>query len=143
MPSAKQGKSNTSPPSPSKDSLDVLCKLIEYKFTSLEARIVLVENQINKHLEQFIDMMKDIDKKANSDLSLATSNSKLIAENTERMSSEEIDYQSFLDKIETLETKNKDPTDELEEFKNKSMRKTLIFKNIIQPQQRKIGIKQK
>ena len=87
--------------------------------------------------------MKDIDKKANSDLSLATSNSKLIAENTERISSEEIDYQSFLDKIETLETKNKDPTDELEEFKNKSMRKTLIFKNIIQPQQRKIGIKQK
>ena len=142
MPSAKQGKSNISPPS-SKDSLDVLSKLIEYKFTSLEARIVSVENQINKHLEQFIDMMKDIDKKANLDLSLATSNSKLIAENTERISSEEINYQSFLDKIETLETKNKDPIDELEEFKNKSMRKTLIFKNIIQPQQRKIGIKQK
>ena len=38
MPSAKQGKSNNPPPSPSQDSLDALSKLIEDKFTSLEAR---------------------------------------------------------------------------------------------------------
>ena len=35
-----------------------------------------------------------------------------------------------------LETKNKELTDELEESKNRSMRKTLVFKNIRQPQQR-------
>ena len=52
MPSAKRGKSNNPPPSPSKDSLDALSKLIEDKFASLEARIVSVEDQINKHHDQ-------------------------------------------------------------------------------------------
>ena len=46
MPSTKQGKSNNPPPSPSKDSLDALSKLIEDKFASLEARIVSVEDQM-------------------------------------------------------------------------------------------------
>ena len=92
MPSAKQGKSNNPPPSPSKNSHDALSKLNEDKFASLEARIVSVEDQINKHYEQFIDMIKDIDQKANSALSLATSNSKVVAENTERLSSQQFDY---------------------------------------------------
>ena len=101
MPSAKQGKSNNPPPSPSKDSLDALSKLIEDKFASLEARIVSVEDQINKHHDQFI-MIKDLEQKANSALSLATSNSKVIAENTERISSQQFDYQSLVERIEAL-----------------------------------------
>ena len=58
MLSKKQGKYNNPPPSTSKDSLDALSKLIEDKFASLEARIVSVEDQINKHHEQFINMIK-------------------------------------------------------------------------------------
>ena len=69
--SAKQGKFNNPPPSPSKDSLDTLSKLIEDKFASLEARIVSVEDQINKHHEQFINIIKDIEQIANSALSLS------------------------------------------------------------------------
>ena len=83
MPSTKQGKSNNPPPSPYKDSLDALSKLIQDKFASSEACIVSVESQKNKH-EQFINMIKDIEQKANLAISLATSNSKVIAENTER-----------------------------------------------------------
>ena len=134
MPSAKQGKSDNPPPSTSRDSLDTLSKLIEDKFTSLEACMVSVEDQIKKHHEQFINMVKDIEQKANSALSLATSNSKVIAENTERISSQQFDYQSLAQRIETLETKNKELTDELEGSKNRSMHKTLVFKNIRQPQ---------
>ena len=78
MHSSKQVKSNNLPPSPSKDSLDTLSKLTEDKFASLETCKVLVEDQINKHHEQFIDMIKDVEQKANSALSLATSNSKVI-----------------------------------------------------------------
>ena len=52
-------------------------------------------------------MIKDIEQKANSALSLATSNSKVIAENTERISSQQFDYQSLVERIEALETKNK------------------------------------
>ena len=136
MPLTKQGKSNNPPPLPSKDSLDALSKLIEDKFTSLEACIVSVEDQINEHHEQFINVIKDIEQKANSALSLATSNSKVIAENTEIISSQEFDYQSLVERIEDLETKNKELTDELEDSKNECMRKTLVFRNIRQPQQR-------
>ena len=136
MPSTKQGKSNNPPPSPSKDSLHALSKLIEDKFASLEARIVSAEDQINKHHEQFINMIKDIEQKANSALSLATSNSKVIAENAERISSQQFDYQSLVERIEALETKNKELTDELEDSKNRSMCNTLVFRNIRQPQQR-------
>ena len=129
MPSAKQEKSNNQPPSPSKNSLDALSKLIEDQFASLQARIVSVEDHINKHHEQFIDMIKDIEKKANSALTLATSNSELIIENTERISSQQFDYPSLAERIETLETKNKELTDELKESKN-----NLTFNNIKQPQ---------
>ena len=142
MPSTKQGKSNNPPPSPSKDSPDTPSKLIEDKFASLEARIVSVEDQLNKHHEQFINMIKGIEQKANSALSLATSNSKVIAENTERISSQQFDYQSLVERIEALETKNKELTDELEDFKNRSMRKTLVFRNINNHSRGKAEIKQ-
>ena len=100
MSSAKQGKSNNPPPSSSRNSLDALSKLIEDEFASLEACIVSVEDQINKHHEQFIDTIKDIQQKANSALSLTTSNSKVIVENTERISSQQFDYQSLVERIQ-------------------------------------------
>ena len=69
MHAAKQRKSNNTPPSLGKCSLNALSKIIK--------------DQINKYRGQFIDRVKDVEKKTNSDLNLATSNSKLIAENTE------------------------------------------------------------
>ena len=71
-------------------------------------------------------MIKDIKQKANSALSLATSNSKVIAENTERISSRQFDYQSLVERTEALETKIKELTYELEDSKNRSMHKTLV-----------------
>ena len=132
MPSAKQGKSNNPPPSPSKDSLDALSKLIEDKFASLEACIVSVEDQINEHHEQFINMIKDIEQKANSALSLATSNSKVIAENTERISSQQFDYQSLVERIDALEIKNEELTVELflDDIKN-IISRSITFNNKI------------
>ena len=41
-------------------------------------------------------MIKDITQKANSAFSLATSNSKVIDENIERISSQQFDYQSLV-----------------------------------------------
>ena len=45
-------------------------------------------------------------------------------------------YHSSVERIEMLETKKKELTDKLEESKNRSMHKTLVFKDIRQPQQR-------
>ena len=89
----------------------------------------VIKDQINEYYEEFIGRIKDVEKKTNSDLNLATSNSKLNAENTERMSNQKFDYQSLVEWIETLENKTKELTDELEESKNRNMRKILVFKN--------------
>ena len=89
----------------------------------------VIKDQINEYYEEFIDRIKDVEKKTNSDLNLATSNSKLNAENTERMSNQKFDYQSLVEWIETLENKTKELTDELEESENRNMRKILVFKN--------------
>ena len=51
-------------------------------------------------------MIKDIEQKANSALSLPTSNSKVVADNTDKISSQPFDYQSLVERIEALETKN-------------------------------------
>ena len=61
-------------------------------------------------------MIKDVERKAYSDLSLATTNSKLIAGNTERISSQQFDYWSLGERRKTLETKKKELTDELEGY---------------------------
>ena len=111
----KQRKFNNTPPSLSKDSLNALSKVIK--------------DQINEYYEEFIDRIKHVEKKTNSDLNLATSNSKLNAENTERISNQQFDYQSLVEWTETLENKTKELTDELEESKNRNMRKILVFKN--------------
>ena len=55
-------------------------------------------------------MIKDVKQKAKSAFSLATSNLfnyliKVIYENTERISSQQFDYQSLVLRIEALETK--------------------------------------
>ena len=44
-------------------------------------------------------MIKDIEQKANSALSLTTSSSKVIAENTEKISSQQFDYQSLVERM--------------------------------------------
>ena len=59
----------------------------------------LSRRPLNKPHEQFTDLIKDIEQNANSALSLANSNAKVIAENTERISNQKFDYQSLVERI--------------------------------------------
>ena len=81
-------------------------------------------------------MIRNIDKTAKSALDLAMSNSALIAEKTKNISSHEFEYQTLLERLERLETEDKVIKEEPEDSKNRSMRKTLIFRNIQQNQRR-------
>ena len=53
-----------------------------------------------------------------------------------RIQREQFDYQSLVERKEGLENKNNELKDELEDSKNRSMHRTLVFRNIRQPQQR-------
>ena len=88
--------------------------LIENKFASLEERIDAVENKITEQYEEVIGLIRNIDKTAKSPLNLAMSNSALISENTEKMSSHDFEHQILLERLESLETENKEIKEELE-----------------------------
>ena len=79
--------SNTPPQSPTKDSIASIRNLIENKFASLGERTEAIENKIIEQYEEVIGLVRNIDKTAKSALDLAMSNSALIAENTEKISS--------------------------------------------------------
>ena len=64
------------------------------------------------------------------------SNSALISENTQKISSHDFEHQILLERLESLETENKEIKEELEYSKNRSMRKTLMFRNIQKDQKR-------
>ena len=144
MPSTKQSKTVNNPPkssntplqSPAKDSIASKQSLIKNKLASLEDYIEAVKNKITEQYKEVIGLIRNIDKTAKSALDLAMSNSALIAENTEKISSHEFEYQTLLERLESLETENKVIKEELEDLKNRSMRKTLIFRNIQQDQRR-------
>ena len=77
-------------------------------------------------------MIRNIDKTAKSAFNLAMASLALITENTENMSSHEFEYQTLLERLENLETEDKKIKEELQDSKNRSARKTLIFRNIQQ-----------
>ena len=77
-------------------------------------------------------MIRNLDKTAKSTLDLVISNSALIVENTEDISSHEFEYHTLLERLESLETGNKKINEEVEDSIDRSMRKMLIFKNIQQ-----------
>ena len=139
MPPTKQEKQvsnpQRSPPTTNDSLVEGLGNLIESKFASLEERIASLECKITRQHEEVIGMKKVAEKTANSTLDLATPNSALITENTEKLTSHEFDHQSVLEILVSLETENRKMKEGLEETKNRNMRKTLIFKD--QPQEQK------
>ena len=95
-----------------------------------------VENGLNENHQEFLSMLKDVDNKANTALDLAQSNSILRTENAEKIKSFEFDVNSLKNETEELKKKNQDLYDEIDDTKNRTMRKTLIFKNMIQEQRK-------
>ena len=81
-------------------------------------------------------MLKDVDNKANSALDLTQLNSILQSKNAEKIESVEFDVSSVKNKIERLKNKNQDLCDEIDDSKNRTMRNSLIFRNIIQEQRK-------
>ena len=81
-------------------------------------------------------MLKDVDNEANTAIGLAKSNSILHTKNAEKIESVEFDVSSLKNEIEELKKKNQDLCDEIDDTKNRTMRKTLIFREIIQEQRK-------
>ena len=116
--------------------LSDLKKLLEENFKQLVERMQTVENRLKENHQEFLSMLKDVDKKAKTTLDLSLSNSIMQTENAEKIESVEFDVSSLKNEIEELKKKNQDLCDEINDTKKRTVRKTLTFWNIIQEQRK-------
>ena len=101
--------------------LSDLKKLLEENFKQLVERMQAVENRLKENHQEFLSMLKDVDKKAKTTLDLLLSNSIMQTENAEKIESVEFDVSSLKNEIEELKKKNQDLCDEIDDIKNKTL----------------------
>ena len=71
----KANKYNENGDSNSLTKLSDLKKLLQENFKKLDERLQAVENELKENHQEFLNMLKDVDNKANTALDLAQSNS--------------------------------------------------------------------
>ena len=114
------------------DPIKELRTLIEEKFANLEQRITSVENKISSQYDDIRNSISAVKKSAIQAIKLGETNSSLISENTEMITSHTFDIDSLNKRIVDLENHLKIFQDDLDDTRNQSLRKTLIFRNIKQ-----------
>ena len=111
---------------------DELKQLIEEKFETTENKINSVEKHMKDQHHKLLSLIKEIDKLAKAALGLANSNTKLITDNSEKISNQDFLIEQMSNQITNLTTNLKELKSELEDIKNRGLRKTLIFRNVSQ-----------
>ena len=77
-------------------------------------------------------MVKKVEKTAKLALELGTSYSVLISYNTEKIQSRDFQLQQLIEQVSKLNDELNKIKEELDDSRNRSMRKSLIFRNIKQ-----------
>ena len=103
--------------------LSDLKKLLQENFKKFDERLQAVENELKENHQEFLNMLKDVDNKANTTLDLAQSNSILQTKNVEKIESIEFDVSSLKNEIDELKKKKKDLCDEIDDTKSRTMRR--------------------
>ena len=132
MPAAK--KIPPSSPSHTKtqenDQLEAIKKLIESKFSLIEERISSGEQQIKSENVEFVSLISKIEESTKAALELGHANSARLKDNLDRIDSNSYEVNQLKDQVSHLDEEMKKPKSELEDTRNRGLRKTLIFKNI-------------
>ena len=106
--------------------------LIEEKFANLEQWITSLENKISSQYDNIWNSVSAVKKSVIQAIKLGETNLSLISENTEMITSHTFDIDSLNKRIVDLENHLKILQDDLDDTRNRSLRKTLIFQNIKQ-----------
>ena len=121
---------------PKNDQLEAIKNLIESKFSQIEERISSVEQQIKSQNVEFASLISKIEEPTKAVLELGHVNSTKLKDNLDRADSNSFEVNHLKDQVSHLDEKMKKLTSELEDIRNRGLRKTLIFKNIPFQQQR-------
>ena len=134
----KDSKTNP-PPSSSNTNKDQGCtfleikKLIESTFASIEKRLDWVELQIKNQREELIDLVRKVEITATKAISIGKSNLSKIENNTNKIENNDFQIDQLKNQVSALSVEVSVMKLDIEDMKNRSLRKTLIFKNIPQP----------
>ena len=130
MPKSKKDSQQTNATNTQVDPIKELRTLIEEKLANLEQRITSVENKISSQYDNIRNSISVVEKSAIQAIKLGETKSSQISENTEMITSHTFDIDSLNKRIVDLENHLKILQDDLDNTRNRSLRKTLIFRNI-------------
>ena len=119
-------------PKSNKDSQATLSSIRLRKFTNLEQRITLVERKIFSQYDDIRNFISAVEKSAIWAIKLGETNLYLISENTEIITRHTFDIDSLNKIIVGLENHLRITRDDLDDTRNRNLRKTLTFRNIKQ-----------
>ena len=111
-------------------------KLIKSTSASIEKRLDSVELQIKIQREEPIDLVRKVEITATKAISMGKSNLSKIENNTNRIENNDFQIDQLESQISGLSEEVSVMKLDIEDMKNRSSRKTLIFKNITQPKKR-------
>ena len=137
----KDSKTNP-PPSPSNNNKDQECsfveikKLIESTSASIEKKLNSVELQVKNHREELIDLVRKVEITATEAISLGESNLSKVKNNTDKIENNDFQIDQLKNEIFALSEEVTVMKLDIEDMKTRSLRKTLIFKNVSQPKKR-------
>ena len=89
-----------------------------------------MEHQLQSQNDNFVNLITKVEETASSALSLAKTNAARITETKEKGECNKFEIDQLKVKVSDLFTEDNELHDELDDCQNRSMRKTLIFKNI-------------
>ena len=109
---------------------DELKQLIEEKFETIEHKITLVKKHMKDQHQELLHLTNETDKSAKAALKLAHSNTELSTDNSKKTSNQDFQMEDMNKQIADLATNLNKLKSELDDIKNRGLRKTLTFRNI-------------
>ena len=132
----KRDSRTNSTPSPSRSAnnqdniLEEIKQLIVTTSARIEKRIDWVEEQIKSQWDELINFANNIEVKANKAISLGESNVSKIQTNSSKVEGNEFEIDQLKNKVASLNEELNEFRVELDNMRNRGLRKTLIFKSI-------------
>ena len=87
--------------------------------------------------QELLNLVKEIDKSAKAALELTHSNTEWITDNSEKISNQDFQIEEISNQITNLTTNLNKWRPKIDDIKNRDLRKTLIFRNIPQIENKK------
>ena len=132
----KRDSKTNSTPSPSRTAnnqdniLEEIKQLMATSSTRIEKRIDSIDEQIKNQRDELINLVNNVEVKAKKAISLGESNVSKILTNSSKIESNDFEIDQIKNNVASLKEALNEVRVELDDMRNRSLRKTLIFKNI-------------